>query len=298
LEEEHQRKNDFVIVRQNCAKDVDRFLQFELELQKQLQLQQQEEEGVRGGGDLKNDNTTTGSTVLPILSHPSNNSNNNNNNSIVVVIVSFGIWEAVRPWDCRENEHDHDLLTLNNNDHQQEDTTRNRTTILLSVLERCNQLQRLNPNMIILWRTSGFVDDDSTNYNNNNNNNNNDYHHSGQVKLSKANMIVQEMNNFVMDYIDQRNQQLLLSSLLLTQQEQNQTTSSSALGRFIQKNNNNCHHTTTTNNYLTYVDWGGAIQSRSFGKERIQGDLKPHYGLEPRLVLIQMITNRLKEYLL
>mmetsp|Transcript_23085 Transcript_23085/g.50114 ORF Transcript_23085/g.50114 Transcript_23085/m.50114 type:complete len:330 (-) Transcript_23085:318-1307(-) len=42
---------------------------------------------------------------------------------------------------------------------------------------------------------------------------------------------------------------------------------------------------------FTYVDWGGAILPRCFGKDRISGDIKPHHGFEPRLVLIQMITN-------
>jgi len=46
---------------------------------------------------------------------------------------------------------------------------------------------------------------------------------------------------------------------------------------------------------LTYVHWGGAIQARSFGKERLNGDIPAHYGLTPRLVLIQMITNVLRE---
>jgi hypothetical protein len=46
---------------------------------------------------------------------------------------------------------------------------------------------------------------------------------------------------------------------------------------------------------FSYVNWAGAIATRSFGNERIRGDIKAHYGLEPRLVLIQMITNRLNE---
>lgn len=43
---------------------------------------------------------------------------------------------------------------------------------------------------------------------------------------------------------------------------------------------------------LSYVNWGEAVAPRSF-QERIQGDLKPHYGLEPRLVLLQMVANQL-----
>lgn len=44
---------------------------------------------------------------------------------------------------------------------------------------------------------------------------------------------------------------------------------------------------------LTYVDWGGAMWARSFGKQRIDGDIAAHYGLEARHTLIQMINNEL-----
>jgi hypothetical protein len=44
---------------------------------------------------------------------------------------------------------------------------------------------------------------------------------------------------------------------------------------------------------LTCINWPGAIYPRSFGRERIKGDSSDHYGLEARLVLIQMITNHL-----
>jgi hypothetical protein len=50
--------------------------------------------------------------------------------------------------------------------------------------------------------------------------------------------------------------------------------------------------TNSTSN-LTYVDWGGAVYPRSFEGARIEGDMKPHYGLEARYVLVQMITNQL-----
>jgi hypothetical protein len=46
---------------------------------------------------------------------------------------------------------------------------------------------------------------------------------------------------------------------------------------------------------LSYVDWGGAILPRSFGEDRIVGDMPAHNGLEPRHVLLQMITNELLE---
>ena len=47
----------------------------------------------------------------------------------------------------------------------------------------------------------------------------------------------------------------------------------------------------SSRNNLVYVNFGQAIQARSYGKDRIAGDLKPHYGLEARYALLQMIAN-------
>jgi hypothetical protein len=59
------------------------------------------------------------------------------------------------------------------------------------------------------------------------------------------------------------------------------------------------HHLATVlysdNSRHMVVDWGGAVKPRSFGKERIVGDVKAHYGLEARMALLQMITNLLAE---
>ena len=44
---------------------------------------------------------------------------------------------------------------------------------------------------------------------------------------------------------------------------------------------------------LTYVDWGGAMEPRAVGGNRIKGDMISHMGLEIRLTLIQMLTNHL-----
>lgn len=48
-------------------------------------------------------------------------------------------------------------------------------------------------------------------------------------------------------------------------------------------------------NNIKYIDWAAAIGPRSFGEDRIAGDLATHYGLQPRLVLAQMIANTLKD---
>jgi hypothetical protein len=65
-------------------------------------------------------------------------------------------------------------------------------------------------------------------------------------------------------------------------------------------NNNNNHHQSSNksnisskNANLMYVNWGKAMQPRSFGPDALDGDIHAHYAMEARLVLVQMITNRL-----
>ena len=42
---------------------------------------------------------------------------------------------------------------------------------------------------------------------------------------------------------------------------------------------------------ISFVDWGSVVAARSNDRDRIQGDIKAHYGLEARLALIQMLAN-------
>lgn len=51
-------------------------------------------------------------------------------------------------------------------------------------------------------------------------------------------------------------------------------------------------NTNDTSN-ITYVDWGSEIASRSIGSDRIQGDIPAHYGLEARLLFLQLLMNEL-----
>jgi hypothetical protein len=48
-----------------------------------------------------------------------------------------------------------------------------------------------------------------------------------------------------------------------------------------------------TQPYMSYVDWGGEIERRSFGSSRIKGDMDPHYGLEARTLMANMLTHEL-----
>jgi hypothetical protein len=129
-----------------------------------------------------------------------------------LIVVALGIWEVLRPWDCKA-----DNRTLEN--------------ITAAAIHSVYQFERSTHKRII-WRTSGYPDHGPT--------------------FSDA---VTKINDMVMDMIDQ----------------------------------------TTDNTHFSYLNWGGAVQPRSKPGERIAGDVKAHYGLEPRLVLIEMITNQLQE---
>jgi hypothetical protein len=144
--------------------------------------------------------------------------------NVDIIIISLGIWEAIRPWNCKDKESENPRSMLQ---------IQNETISLLEKLQ--------SPRQTIVWRTSGFMN-------------------SGK-KMEK---FVIDMNGKAMDKIEE------ITS-----------------GRVSRRPNN------STISNLTYVDWGGAIHPRSFGKVRIEGDIKPHYGLEARYVLVQMITNQL-----
>jgi hypothetical protein len=46
---------------------------------------------------------------------------------------------------------------------------------------------------------------------------------------------------------------------------------------------------------VSYVDWGAAVFDRSFGRVRISGDGKSHYGLGARIAELQLVTNQIKD---
>uniref|UniRef100_A0A7S3PY00 Uncharacterized protein n=1 Tax=Chaetoceros debilis TaxID=122233 RepID=A0A7S3PY00_9STRA len=48
-----------------------------------------------------------------------------------------------------------------------------------------------------------------------------------------------------------------------------------------------------SNSNITLVDWAAVIDKRSFGKDRINGDSKVHYGLEARLLYGQQLLHQL-----
>jgi hypothetical protein len=139
---------------------------------------------------------------------------------IDVIIISLGIWDLIRPDDCREEKGSPRRSILQRQD---------------DVMDLLGKLQ--SPQRTIVWRTCGT--------------------HAEQHKEG----YIAKMNRRAMDKIDEITLELRRNESI------------------------------TSN--LTYVDWGGAIFPRSIGKERIIGNMAAHYGLVPRHVLIQMITNHL-----
>ncbi len=52
-------------------------------------------------------------------------------------------------------------------------------------------------------------------------------------------------------------------------------------------------NTATHHSNITLVDWGSVVSDRSWGEDRIQGDIAPHYGLEARLLFAQQLLHQL-----
>ncbi|GFH55439.1 hypothetical protein CTEN210_11915 [Chaetoceros tenuissimus] len=46
---------------------------------------------------------------------------------------------------------------------------------------------------------------------------------------------------------------------------------------------------------ITFVDWQSVIAKRSFGEDRINGDINPHYGLEARHLFAQQLLHQLRK---
>jgi len=157
-------------------------------------------------------------TGLEIFLEAELSGQSNVTNEMDVVILSLGIWEGIRPRDCKDrNESPRTLLAR-----------QNETIALLAKLQ--------SERRTIVWRTSGY---------------------SGN---GVGTDLVHNMNEKAMDQIED--------------------IASALRARNVMSN-------------LTFVDWGGAVRPRSFAIERITGDIHPHYGLEARHVLIQMIMNQL-----
>ncbi len=149
-------------------------------------------------------------------------------------IVGPGVWETVKQTACH-----HPLIEkLHSKQVKWPDTL---YQLLQMTLENLARLADQSPDLLIVWRTSGYYDGDERSY------------------------IIKEMNKQATSYINDWN-----------------------------KN----HTDRSGNNHSNFnsIDFGSAIEHRSHGKQRLRGDMQAHYGLEARILQLQMITNLLYEY--
>jgi hypothetical protein len=64
---------------------------------------------------------------------------------------------------------------------------------------------------------------------------------------------------------------------------------------FVGEITNDGHRSKNPSANFTVVDWASVVSKRSFGEDRIRGDLPPHYGLQGRSLFIQQLVHELKK---
>ena len=126
-----------------------------------------------------------------------------------VLILSLGIWEVVRPRDCRSSN-----------------TSEIPEKFLIELLDSLNEIS--NPSLFIIWKTHGSTAHEQSNL---------------------------DMRQKTMSLIQAAEQWFV----------------------------------STAPKYMGLANFGAAVSSRSYGTNRIAGDLKPHWGYEARLLSMQLI---------
>ncbi|KAL7537089.1 hypothetical protein ACHAXR_007575 [Thalassiosira sp. AJA248-18] len=156
-----------------------------------------------------------------------------------IYIAGLGVWETVKKAQCHHplyerfqssNEH-HTKLQWPNTIYQ----------LLQETLEKLAMLAEQSPELLIIWRTSGYYDGDA------------------------ESRIIKEMNRRAIIYVHDWNDK----------------------HRRLRKR--------SKRNFLI-MDFGSAVEHRSHGKTRLRGDMQAHYGLEVRVLQVQMLTNLLYEH--
>jgi len=136
---------------------------------------------------------------------------------------------------------------------------------LLLLLQALEELQRSKPHLHIIWKTAGFLIVDDSN--------------GHKVQIGKR------INEIAMDFIDSIHQKPQQPNNNSPQQQQPHSSNREKEDEDATRIHRN------SSNQVQYIHWGGAVEPRSFGSARIRGDTVAHYGLEARLVFLQMLTN-------
>lgn len=187
-------------------------------------------------------------------------------NDYDLIIVSTGIWESLRSRDCKMN-----LQHFN----KEQNLTSTFTTslemkidILLDIIAETS-----SPNLQIVLRSPGF-----------------DFKRpNDQVMLT----IGDRMRNFIRNLISPN--PFSSSSYEILQNKTKEVHPLRALKPYSNHNSSSWQKKSTKTNFnLTFVDWQTVISKRSFGEDRIKGDINPHYGLEARLLFAQQLLHHLR----
>ncbi len=152
-------------------------------------------------------------------------------NHYSIYLVGPGVWETIKPHAC-----DHPVLfdiSGNSSFGQNEWKMRWPETVYelqKMVLQKLSALAEKMPDVLFIWRSSGYYDRDPNSF------------------------VIRELNRQSRNFI------------------------------------NDLNTVAKRNNFLC-LDFGSAIETRSHGKDRLRGDMQAHYGLEARILQVQMITN-------
>ena len=155
-----------------------------------------------------------------------------------IYIVGPGVWETVKQAHCH-----HPLYQKANGQEMKNQLQWPETVYLMlnETLEKLAILAEQSPELLIVWRTSGYYDGD------------------------KQSNVIREMNRLSVEFIrrwtDRQN--------------------------LLRKGSNRP-------NFLC-LDFGSAVERRSHGRQRLRGDMQAHYGLEVRVLQVQLLTNLLYE---
>lgn len=184
-----------------------------------------------------------------------------------LVVFGSGIWESVLPKNCTMN------LTYFNKENNRAFTVgatlETKVDALLDILTATSSSK-----LQIVLRTPGF-----------------DYRNSNDTAILT---IGEKMRNFVMN--TNSSHPFSLSSHEIFQ---NDTTTANysfrAVKTYSSYNQSSCRNfTKVTGANITVVDWQTVVAKRSFGEDRIKGDIEPHYGLEARHLFAQQLLHQLR----
>ena len=174
-----------------------------------------------------------------------------------VVLVANGAWDEGFPSKCHSDR-----------------------SKIKSLVDEMESYQRLtSPHTQVIYRTPGYFD-------------------GGSARSNST--IIDEISTNAMDFIDELYRRRSNDTANTTTTTTTNNTIDGEASASVGANTNDASTSSNDNDTpkrqtLTYVNWGGAVSPRSHNGERIVGDHVAHYGLEPRLALLQMMTNRLME---